>query len=119
MKTRRVGTCICLLLLAVCLIGVAPAAAQDYPKGPIQLVVPFGAGGATDIFWRTLGDYFAKALKTNIAVVNKPGGGGIVGMAGVLNAKPDGYTLCCGQLGHVQHQPPLHEGSSPSTRSRT
>ena len=105
MKTRRVGTCICLFLLAICFFGVAPAAAQDYPKGTIQLVVPFGSGGATDIFWRTLGDHFSKAIKTTIAIVNKPGGGGIVGMSGVLNAKPDGYTLCAGNSDTININP--------------
>jgi tripartite-type tricarboxylate transporter receptor subunit TctC len=96
MKINRLGTCICLFVLVLCPLGVAPAAAQDYPKGPIQLVVPFSSGGATDIFWRTLGEQFSKNLKANIAIVNKPGGGGIVGMSTVVNAKPDGYTLCAG-----------------------
>ena len=96
MKKYSIVICIYLFLLTACIISVTPAAAQDYPKEPIQLVVPFGAGGATDIFWRTMGDYFSKALKTNITVINKPGGGGIVGMASVLTAKPDGYTLCAG-----------------------
>lgn len=113
MKTRRVGTCICLLLLAACLIAIAPAAAQDYPKGTIQLVVPFGAGGGTDIFWRTLSDYFAKALKTNIAVVNKPGGGGIVGVSGVLNAKPDGYTIAAGNSDTFNINPLFTKSSLP------
>jgi tripartite-type tricarboxylate transporter receptor subunit TctC len=105
MKIRKLGICICLLLLVICFIGVVPAAAQDYPKGPIQLVVPFGAGGATDIFWRTLGDHFSNAFKATIAIVNKPGGGGIVGMASVLNAKPDGYTLCAGNSDTVNINP--------------
>jgi tripartite-type tricarboxylate transporter receptor subunit TctC len=96
MKINRLGTCIWLFVLAVCLLGVAPAAAQDYPKGPIQLVVPFSPGGATDIFWRTLGEQFSKNLRATIAIVNKPGGGGIVGMSTVVTAKPDGYTLCAG-----------------------
>jgi len=96
MKINRLGTCICLFVLAVCVLGTTPAAAQDYPKGPIQLVVPFSSGGATDIFWRTLGEQFSKNLKANIAIVNKPGGGGIVGMSTVVTAKPDGYTLCAG-----------------------
>jgi tripartite-type tricarboxylate transporter receptor subunit TctC len=87
---------ICLFLLAGCFLGIVPASAQDYPKGPIQLVVPFSSGGATDIFWRTLGEHFSKNLKATIAIVNKPGGGGIVGMSTVVNAKPDGYTLCAG-----------------------
>ena len=96
MKKNRIRTCICLFILTVCVLGVTPAAAQDYPKGPIQLVVPFSSGGATDIFWRTLGEHFSKNLKATIAIVNKPGGGGIVGMSTVVNAKPDGYTICAG-----------------------
>lgn len=105
MKINRLGTCISLLLLAVCILGVMPAAAQDYPKGPIQLVVPFSSGGATDIFWRTLGEQFSKNIKANIAIVNKPGGGGIVGMSTVVNAKPDGYTICAGNSDTVNITP--------------
>lgn len=95
-KKYRFALCICLFLIAGCVFGVASAAAQDYPKGTIQLVVPFSSGGATDIFWRTLGEHFSKNLKATIAIVNKPGGGGIVGMSTVVNAKPDGYTICAG-----------------------
>jgi tripartite-type tricarboxylate transporter receptor subunit TctC len=105
MKINRIGTCICLSVLFLCLLGVAPAAAQDYPKGPIQLVVPFSSGGATDIFWRTLGEQFSKNIKANIAIVNKPGGGGIVGMSTVVNAKPDGYTICAGNSDTVNITP--------------
>ncbi len=105
MRKNRIKRSFCILALILCCIVAAPAIAQDYPKGPIQLVVPFGSGGATDIFWRTLSDYFSKAMKTNIAVVNKPGAGGIVGMAGVLQAKPDGYTLCAGNSDTVNINP--------------
>jgi tripartite-type tricarboxylate transporter receptor subunit TctC len=95
-KKYGFAMCIGLLLMSVCAFGITTVAAQDYPKGPIQLVVPFSSGGATDIFWRTLGEHFSKAIGAPIAIINKPGGGGIVGMSGVLNAKPDGYTLCAG-----------------------
>ena len=95
-KKYGFAMCIGLLLMSVCVSGVTTVSAQDYPKGPIQLVVPFSPGGATDIFWRTLGEHFSKAIGAPIAIVNKPGGGGIVGMSGVVNAKPDGYTLCAG-----------------------
>lgn len=95
MKKHLIPTGIVLALL-VLILGAAPAAAQDYPKGTVQLVLPFSPGGATDIFWRSVGDYFGKSLGTTLALVNKPGGGGIVGMSGVLTAKADGYTLCAG-----------------------
>jgi len=95
-KKRRIETYLVLLLTAACLLWAAPSAAQDYPKGSIQIVIPFAPGGATDLFWRALGDVLSKNLNVTIAYVNKPGGGGIVGMSSVVNAKPDGYTLCAG-----------------------
>ncbi len=95
-NTTRSGKFLVLLILAACLLWVVPSGAQDYPKGSIQLVIPFAPGGATDIFWRTLGDYLSKNLNASLAMVNKPGGGGIVGMSTVVNAKPDGYTVCAG-----------------------
>jgi tripartite-type tricarboxylate transporter receptor subunit TctC len=97
MKTMKgLAMSLILLSLVACFLQPAPSTAQDYPRGNIQLVVPFAPGGATDIFWRTLGDYLSKNMKTSIAIVNKPGGGGIVGMSTVVNSKPDGYTLCAG-----------------------
>jgi tripartite-type tricarboxylate transporter receptor subunit TctC len=95
-KKTRIETFLVLFLLASCFLWAAPSEAQDYPKGTIQLVVPFAPGGATDIFWRTLGDYLSKNMKASIAILNKAGGGGIVGMSGVVNSKPDGYTVCAG-----------------------
>ena len=95
-RKGSIKTYLVLFLMATCFLCVAPIAAQDYPKGSIQLVVPFAPGGATDIFWRTLGDYFSKNLNAPLSIVNKPGGGGIVGMSTVVNSKPDGYTVCGG-----------------------
>jgi tripartite-type tricarboxylate transporter receptor subunit TctC len=97
MKTMKgLAMSLILLSLVACFLQPAPSTAQDYPRGNVQLVVPFPPGGATDIFWRTLGDYLSKNMKTSIAIVNKTGGGGIVGMSTVVNSKPDGYTLCAG-----------------------
>jgi tripartite-type tricarboxylate transporter receptor subunit TctC len=95
MKKCPIVICIGLVLLTS-ILCVTPAVAQNYPKGPIQLVIPFGPGGATDIFWRTLGDHFSKIIGAPLSMVNKTGGGGIVGMSSVVNAKPDGYMLCAG-----------------------
>ena len=93
MKKNKIGICICLFVLTVGVLGVTPAAAQDYPKSPIQLVVPFSSGGATDIFWRTLGEHFSKNIKANIAIVNKPGGSGVTGYNYVAMKKADPYTV--------------------------
>ena len=95
-KKIRTTPFLVLFALAACLLSISPSAAQDYPKGPIQIVIPFAPGGATDIFWRTLGDHLAKNIKGTVAYLNKPGGGGIVGMSSVVTSKPDGYTLCAG-----------------------
>lgn len=71
-----------------------PALAQDYPVKPITLIVPWPAGGSTDISMRAIADAASKHLGQPIVVDNKAGGGGTVGPATMAaNAKPDGYTL--------------------------
>ena len=65
----------------------------EYPTKPIELVVPFGAGGAADIAARVLATAAEKALGKPIVVVNRTGGGGAIGYSAVKNARPDGYTL--------------------------
>lgn len=92
-RTRSIVflTLVCFLL--VCFLSVGGAAAQDYPRSPVQIVIPYGPGGLTDIFWRSISDSLAKNIKGTIACVNKPGGGGVVGTSFVVNSKPDGYTL--------------------------
>lgn len=82
-----------LFVALACLLWIGSAQAQDYPKGPVQIVVPYGPGGLTDIFWRTISDSLAKNINGTVAIVNKPGGGGVVGTSSVVNSKPDGYTL--------------------------
>jgi tripartite-type tricarboxylate transporter receptor subunit TctC len=81
-------------LLAVCL-GTSGWAQQTpaYPNKPIRLVVPFPAGGATDIFARTLSQKLAEKIGTSVVVDNKPGAGGTLGSDMVAKAVPDGYTL--------------------------
>ncbi|WP_252407052.1 tripartite tricarboxylate transporter substrate-binding protein, partial [Escherichia coli] len=67
------------------------AAAQEYPTRPITLIVPWAAGGQTDITLRTLAEAASKHLGQPIVVENKPGGGGTVGGATMAaTAKPDG-----------------------------
>jgi tripartite-type tricarboxylate transporter receptor subunit TctC len=83
-------------ILASYFLGVFPSEAQDYPKSPVQIVVPFAPGGAVDIFWRTIGDVLNKQLNGTVTFVNKPGGGGVVGTSAVVNSKADGYTLLGG-----------------------
>lgn len=79
--------------LAFCLMVSVGAQAQTYPSKPIRLIVPFPAGGATDIFARTLSQKLAEKLGTSVVVDNKPGAGGTLGSDMVAKAPPDGYTL--------------------------
>ena len=84
----RAATAICLALAAL------PAAlAQGLPARPIRLTVPFPAGGATDLFARTLSNKLGERLGTTVIVDNKPGAGGSIGSDLVAKAPADGYTL--------------------------
>jgi tripartite-type tricarboxylate transporter receptor subunit TctC len=72
---------------------------KDYPNQPITLVVPWGAGGASDQAARAMARYAPNYLGQQVVVVNKPGAGGAVGMETVIRSKPDGYTLLSASIG--------------------
>ncbi len=80
-------------LLAFGLSLALPLAAQTWPAKPVRLVVPFPAGGATDILARALSQELGKKLGQSIVVDNKPGAGGTIGALAGAQAAPDGYTL--------------------------
>lgn len=85
-----------LSLTAVTLIGLAPfqsALAADYPEKPVNIVVPYSAGGGVDIVTRLVVKKMSDELKRPFIVENRPGAGTNIGMAYVARAKPDGYTL--------------------------
>jgi tripartite-type tricarboxylate transporter receptor subunit TctC len=74
------------------------AQAEDYPTKTVTIVVPFPAGGSSDMIGRVLAQKMAEKLKGNFIVENKPGATGAIGAAGVKNSPPDGYTLLVSSL---------------------
>ncbi|OGP78789.1 MAG: hypothetical protein A2V86_15550 [Deltaproteobacteria bacterium RBG_16_49_23] len=83
---------ICSLLLPLSLAG----AQEKFPTKAIEMVVPFAAGGSTDVLGRLVAKYAPKYFDKPLVIVNKPGGGGVTGTEGVVRSKPDGYTLFLG-----------------------
>jgi tripartite-type tricarboxylate transporter receptor subunit TctC len=79
--------------LAVLVAAAGPAAAQDFPNRPITLIVPWAAGGGTDIVARTLAASMKQELGKPVNVVNRTGGSGIVGHTAIASSNPDGYTV--------------------------
>lgn len=93
--------------LFVLVMSGAPAAAQ-YPDKPITVVVPFAAGGPTDVVTRLLGDHMSRTLGQTIIVENVGGAGGTIGMTRAAQANPDGYTIAVGNTGTQSAAPALY-----------
>jgi tripartite-type tricarboxylate transporter receptor subunit TctC len=93
----------------------APAAAQDYPHRPITMVIPFSAGGPTDVLGRVVAAKLSDILGQQIVVENTTGAGGMTGANRVKTSPPDGYTILLGTVGtqaQVQSlsKRPLYDG---------
>jgi tripartite-type tricarboxylate transporter receptor subunit TctC len=89
-------------------LSIAGAAAQSYPNRPVSLVVPFAAGGPTDIIARIVGEYFSKSLGQQFIVENVAGAGGTTGITRASQAKPDGHTIMMGHMGTHGAAPALY-----------
>ena len=89
------------LLLALFAIALAalPARAQDYPTRPVELIVPFAAGGGAELLARLLSEGLNKRLHQPFLVINRPGANTNLGTLSVVRAKPDGYTLAIASVG--------------------
>jgi tripartite-type tricarboxylate transporter receptor subunit TctC len=84
---------ILIILFVLSLIGVTPIHAAEFPTKEVQIIIPWAAGGATDLIFRALAATTGKYLGKAVVVVNRPGGGSAVGYTEGAQAKPDGYTL--------------------------
>jgi tripartite-type tricarboxylate transporter receptor subunit TctC len=104
MLTGRAVAALALALLA----APAKGAETNYPSRTITLVVPFAAGGPTDVVARILGDHMSRTLGQQLVVENIGGAGGTTGMARVAAAEPDGYTLGVGNMGTQSAAPALY-----------
>lgn len=93
------AACVGALLVALSQVFAASPVQAQYPDRPITIIVPFAAGGTTDIVARLIGDPMSRILKQQVVVENVTGAGGTVGVTRAKNATPDGYTLLMGNLG--------------------
>lgn len=81
------------IIAAPVVIAVPPARAQDFPARPVRIIVPFAAGGSSDILARVVARHIEETTGQPGVVDNRPGGNGVVGVMAVKGAPPDGYTL--------------------------
>jgi len=106
--------------LAACMGWTGTAAAQKYPDRPLTMVIPFAAGGPTDVLGRTMAQRMSEILGQQVIVENVGGAGGGIGSARVAKANPDGYTFVLGTVGtHAQNQTlykkPLYDATKDFT----
>ena len=102
MRRGRTATQILGALLATATIiitATAPARAQDYPTRPVEIIVPFAAGGGSELLARLISDGLSKRLGQPFVVLNRPGANTNLGTLAAVRSKPDGYTLLIASIG--------------------
>jgi tripartite-type tricarboxylate transporter receptor subunit TctC len=99
------------LILDVCalLAFLSATAAQDYPNGPIRLIITFAVGGSSDVLARSVAKAMYEGLGQPVVVENRPGAGGHIGALAVARAEPDGYTVLFGTNGTLAIGPALYK----------
>ncbi|MGA8820072.1 MAG: tripartite tricarboxylate transporter substrate-binding protein [Xanthobacteraceae bacterium] len=96
-------------IVATALAAVGVARASNWPTRPITMVVPFAAGGPTDVVGRILAERLGDVLKRQVIVVNVGGAGGMTGAERVAQAKPDGYEVLLGTVGTQAYSQTLYK----------
>src|SRR5215475_869380 len=96
------------ILSTMLALAATSAFAQNYPTRPVTIIVPFAAGGPTDIIARIVGEYFSKSLGQQFIVENVAGAGGTTGITRGAQARPDGYTIMMGHMGTHGAAPALY-----------
>ena len=94
-------------VLALLIVGLAPAKAQTYPSKPIRVIVPYAPGGVADIAARLVGQKLTEAWGQQVVVENRTGGNGFIAVTATVKAPPDGYTLIVGTVGEFTINPAL------------
>ncbi|THU00659.1 tripartite tricarboxylate transporter substrate binding protein BugE [Lampropedia puyangensis] len=109
--TRR--TCLAVAATVALAFSAGTAIAQaNYPNKPIRLLVPFAAGGTTDIIARAISEPLGKELGQSIVVENKGGGGGVIGAGEAARAAPDGYNLSVATVSTTASNPAINPNIS-------
>src|SRR5437879_2432371 len=93
MNLRARSALLCCFGIVAAFAGAAEARAAQFPTRPIKLVVPYAAGGPTDVLGRLVGEFLGRDLKQAVFVENKAGAQGAIGAEAVARSEPDGYTL--------------------------
>lgn len=92
------------LMSLLCAVGIDAAAAQKWPDRPVTMVVPFAAGGGTDLLGRIIAKQLSEELGQQVVVENVGGAGGMIGSARVVKSPPDGYTMVIGTTADAINQ---------------
>ena len=98
-----------LICIAIATLTLVQPTFAQWPTNPIRIIVPFPAGGPTDITARVIGQAIGESMKVPVIVDNKAGAHGFIGVSEAAKAQPDGYTLMMASIGTMAINPRLHE----------
>ena len=108
---RSVNVLVARVMLSVLMLGVVigTGAAQDYPTRPLNIVVPFTAGGPNDVAARLYAEGLRRHLGQPVVIENRPGAGGVPAIEAMMQGEMDGYTLLAGGIAPLVLIPPVQK----------